>query len=213
MFKITKLIHHRPDVDDDARARLADGLRRAAIEAGAHRALIQPTLPGVRNGGDLLAHLQFDVEDRWRAAEPAVDALLDPAVVDHIDGVEYRGEPRGRLGVGAEGGVYRTLLLRVDPGAADTVVERFEGELLRMPRHVPAIRAWQLSRVSRAEGASPWTHVWEQEFADLQGLMGPYLAHPVHWAYIDRWFDPECPDVIVRDRVCHSFCALDDSAV
>ncbi|TJZ77050.1 Dabb family protein [Rhodococcus oryzae] len=213
MFKITKLIHQRPDVDDGVRARLADDLRRTAIESGAHRALIQPTLPGVRNGGDLLAHLQFDAEDRWRAAEPAVDALLDPAVVDRVDGVEYRGEPRGRLGVGAEGGVYRTLLLRVDPGAADTVVEQFEDELLRMPRHVPAIRSWQLSRVSRAEGASPWTHVWEQEFTDLQGLMGPYLAHPVHWAYIDRWFDPECPDVIVRDRVCHSFCALDGSAV
>ncbi|MET4611372.1 hypothetical protein ABIC28_002361 [Rhodococcus sp. PvR044] len=213
MFKITKLIHHRPDVDDDVRARLADDLRHTVIKAGAHRALIQPTLPGVRNGGDLLAHLQFDAEDRWRAAEPAVDALLDPAAVDHVDGVEYRGEPRGQLGVGAEGGVYRTLLLRVDPGAADTVVERFEAELLRMPRHVPAIRAWQLSRVSRAEGASPWTHVWEQEFTDLQGLMGPYLAHPVHWAYIDRWFDPECPDVIVRDRVCHSFCTLDGSAV
>ncbi|AQA25003.1 stress responsive A/B Barrel domain protein [Rhodococcus sp. MTM3W5.2] len=213
MFKITKLFHHRPGVDDGARARLADDLRRTAALAGAHRALIQPTLPGVRNGGDLLAHLQFDAEDRWRAAEPAVDALLDPSVVDHVDGAEYRGEPRGQLGVGAEGGVYRALLLRVDPSAADTVVERFEAELLRMPRHVPAIRAWQLSRVSRAEGASPWTHVWEQEFTDLQGLMGPYLAHPVHWAYIDRWFDPECPDVIVRDRVCHSFCALDGSVV
>jgi hypothetical protein len=30
--------------------------------------------------------------------------------------------------------------------------------------------------------------------------------HPIHWAVVDRWFDPECPDVIVRDRVCHSFC-------
>ena len=36
--------------------------------------------------------------------------------------------------------------------------------------------------------------------------MGPYLMHPIHWAYVDRWFDPECPEVIVRDRVCHSFC-------
>jgi hypothetical protein len=41
--------------------------------------------------------------------------------------------------------------------------------------------------------------------------MGPYLMHPIHWAYVDRWFDPECPDVIVRDRVCHSFCNVDAS--
>jgi Stress responsive A/B Barrel Domain len=213
MFKVTKLIHYRETADDGARAQLAHELRRAATEAGAHRTLVEATLPGVRNGGDLLAHFQVDREERWRAAEPTVDAVIDPALVAHVDGVEYRGEPRGRLGSGAQGGVYRTLLLRVDPGAADTVVERFEAELLRMPSHVPAIRAWQLSRVSRAEGASPWTHVWEQEFTDLHGLMGPYLAHPVHWAYIDRWFDPECPDVIVRDRVCHSFCALDSSAL
>ncbi|MET0698047.1 MAG: Dabb family protein, partial [Mycobacterium sp.] len=38
------------------------------------------------------------------------------------------------------------------------------------------------------------------------GLMGPYLMHPIHWAYVDRWFDPECPEYVVRERVCHSFC-------
>jgi hypothetical protein len=25
---------------------------------------------------------------------------------------------------------------------------------------------------------------------------------------VDRWFDPETTDVIIKDRVCHSFCAL-----
>ena len=50
--------------------------------------------------------------------------------------------------------------------------------------------------------------MFEQEFTDVDGLMGPYLMHPIHWAVVDRWFDPECPEVIVRDRVCHSFCAL-----
>lgn len=34
--------------------------------------------------------------------------------------------------------------------------------------------------------------------------------HPVHWGSVDRWFDPECPEVIVRERVCHSFCACAD---
>ena len=75
-----------------------------------------------------------------------------------------------------------------------------------MPRFVPAIKAWQLSRVDDAIGTSQWTHVFEQEFSDVDGLMGPYLMHPIHWAVVDRWFDPECPDVIIRDRLCHSFC-------
>ena len=75
-----------------------------------------------------------------------------------------------------------------------------------MTRFIPAIRAWQLSRVDEAIGDSQWTHVFEQEFGDLDGLTGPYLMHPIHWAVVDRWFDPECPDVIIRDRLCHSFC-------
>jgi hypothetical protein len=77
-----------------------------------------------------------------------------------------------------------------------------------MPRYVPTITAWQLSRVHTAVGTSEWTHVFEQEFTDTDGLMGPYLMHPIHWAVVDRWFDPETKDVIIRDRVCHSFCEL-----
>ena len=49
---------------------------------------------------------------------------------------------------------------------------------------------------------------WEQEYADIGGLMGPYMLHPYHWAVIDRWFDPECPDWIVNTRLCHSFAAF-----
>jgi hypothetical protein len=55
--------------------------------------------------------------------------------------------------------------------------------------------------------------VFEQLFTDADGLMGPYLMHPIHWAVVDRWFDPECPDVIVRDRVCHSFCRSDTAVL
>ena len=82
-----------------------------------------------------------------------------------------------------------------------------------MPRYVNTIAAWQLSRVDVAVGTSEWTHVFEQEFTDIDGLMGPYLMHPIHWAVVDRWFDPESPDVIIRDRVCHSFCRCEQSVL
>jgi hypothetical protein len=113
---------------------------------------------------------------------------------------------------GSTGTVYRTLLLRTVPGTAIDTIARFEDELRSMPRYVNTIIAWQLSRVDEAIGTSQWTHVFEQEFTDVDGLIGPYLMHPIHWAVVDRWFDPECPEVIVRDRVCHSFCALPDAA-
>jgi hypothetical protein len=99
------------------------------------------------------------------------------------------------------------------PGTDAHIVARFEDELRLMPRYVDTITAWQLSRVDEPVGASEWTHVFEQEFTDIDGLMGLYLMHPIHWAVVDRWFDPECPDVIIRDRVCHSFCAISDSVL
>ena len=58
----------------------------------------------------------------------------------------------------------------------------------------------------QAEGARPWTHVWEQRYDALDGLMGDYMMHPYHWARVDRWFDPESPDWIVDTHLCHSFC-------
>ena len=136
------------------------------------------------------------------------DKELEPGRV-----VAERYEILDVIGRGMTGTVYRALLLRVSPNVDTGTISRFENELRLMPRHVNTITAWQLSRVDEPAGTTPWTHVFEQEFTDVDGLMGPYLMHPVHWAVVDRWFDPECPEVIVRDRVCHSFCAMGESVL
>lgn len=207
MYSVTRLL----DVAADDRDRVLTTTRAAAADTAALHQLVEPTLPGVRNGGDILVHLRFDTEDQWRCVEADfAKALTDPAIT-RVNGACYPGEPSGS---GAQSGtVYRALLLRVVPGTAAQMVARFEEELRLMPRYVKTITAWQLSRVDEPVGTSEWTHVFEQEFTDVDGLMGPYLMHPIHWAYVDRWFDPECPDVIVRDRVCHSFCRCDGPAL
>ncbi|MFC4128568.1 Dabb family protein [Nocardia rhizosphaerae] len=205
MYEVTRLIHFAADAGRAARARLTAALD-AAVDGKAGRRLIQPTLPGVRNGGDVLAHWRFDAAANWAGCAAKVEDVLGSPLVAHVDGVEYRGGTGGSAAPGAAGTVYRTLLLRVLPDTPATTVRRFEADLLRMPGYIPAIRTWRLSTVDRAIGSVPWTHVWEQEFADLDGLTGSYLMHPIHWAHVDRWFDPECPEMIVRDRVCHSFC-------
>ncbi|HTI78587.1 MAG TPA: Dabb family protein [Mycobacterium sp.] len=200
MFNVTRLIHTS---DPD---RLLPELR--ALAAAADRAVVQPTLPGVRNGGDILMHLRFADDTQWSTLATSLAAALSTPAVTHVDGAQYRGAPEvpGRHSPDA---VYRTLLLRVAPGSDEAVVKRFEDDLRLLPRFVPSITAWQLSPVESAVGTSPWTHVFEQEFRDLDALTGSYLMHPIHWAYVDRWFDPECPEVIVRDRICHSFCRCD----
>lgn len=203
MYSVIRLIDA---VGAPERDRLLSELRDASAASGATHALVQPTLPGVRNGGDILVHLRFADADEWSSVAPSFDALLDRSEVARVNGATYTGDPRVARDMSA--GVYRTLLLRVQPDTDEATVARFEDDLRLLPRYVTSIGTWQLSRVDSAVGASPWTHVFEQEFRDIDGLSGPYLMHPIHWSYVDRWFDPECPDVIVRDRVCHSFCDI-----
>ena len=203
MFNVTTLIH------TDEREPILAALREAVRDVP--NALVQPTLPGVRNGGDILMHLEFADDDEWCDMQAVVEEVLSTPAVSHVDSACYRGRPVGPARPG--GTVYRALLLRVAPDTADDVVARFEADLAAMPRYVSTITAWQLSRVETAIGTSAWTHVFSQRFTDLEGLTGPYLMHPIHWAYVDRWFDPECPDCIVRDRLCHSFCTVDTSVM
>lgn len=195
---VTRLL----DVAEPERNRVLHTLRTAAERSGAARALVEPTLPGSRNGGDILVHLRFPSQESWEKSD--FDAILADPAISRVNGATYRGAPVRR----GSGTVYRALLLRVPDDVETRAVATFESELAMMPRYVQTIAAWQLSRVEQAIGTSAWTHVFEQEFTDVDGLMGPYLMHPIHWAVVDRWFDPETTDIIVRDRVCHSFCAL-----
>lgn len=200
MYSVTRLL----DVGATDRDRIIEAL--TAVAASAPFSIVEPTLPGSRNGGDVLIQLRFESEDQWHCIATDFDAALSDTSIAHVNGANYSGATV-RVGT-TTGTVYRTLLLRVVPGTDRDTVTSFENELATMPRYVKSITAWQLSRVDHAVGTSAWTHVFEQEFTDVSGLMGPYLMHPFHWAVVDRWFDPECPEVIVRERVCHSFCTL-----
>jgi len=107
--------------------------------------------------------------------------------------------------------IKRTLLLRLRPGTSDDIRARFEADLTAMPAHITAIRSWALSRVDAARHPSTqWTHVWEQEFTDPDGLNGEYLLHPYHWTHVDRWFDAEIPGAIVEPAIAHLFRWADE---
>ncbi|MBO9696742.1 MAG: Dabb family protein [Sphingopyxis sp.] len=205
MFKLTRLV----TLADPARlAPLADELRALARMHEAWRTLVAPTLPGSHFGGDLLAHFVFDSAGQRDAFGTALAPLL---AGNAVDGADYQGSPDGKQAPDLANGVYRVLLLSVDDGTDPESVAQFEAETRMMPHYISAIRNWQLSRIEAAIGERRWTHVWEQEYAGAEGLLGPYMLHPYHWARIDRWFDPECPERIVDARLCHSFCALEAS--
>lgn len=212
MYDIVRAVH----LTDAARgsSEVLDRLRAATSAVSRVDAVIAPTLPGARNGGDVIVRLRFDSPEQWEQHRPAIDGALRSSDVDRTAGATYDpghapAEWSGRRAGADRPGVYRTLLARVDDDATAEQITEFERALLRMPAHVSQIRAWRLSRAADTSGPTPWTHVWEQEYDELDGLLGAYMNHPVHWAHVDQWFDPESPLQIVRDRVVHTFCEID----
>ncbi|HQR03046.1 MAG: Dabb family protein [Proteobacteria bacterium] len=113
-----------------------------------------------------------------------------------------------------QGGVKRTALFRRLAGSDDARAPGFEVDTLEMPAHIESIRNWRLSRAIALDwdsGHQSWDYVWEQEYASLDGLMGPYMMHPHHWAYVDRAFDPESGRQFIDVRLCHAFCSQAES--
>lgn len=114
-------------------------------------------------------------------------------------------------------GIKRTAYFRLLAGTAHETAQRFEQDLLEMTAQIPEILNWRLSRAGTlpwdSARCAPWTYVWEQEYASLDDLLGPYMAHPHHWAHIDRWFDPESGAQAVDVNLSHAFCFLDTSII
>ncbi|AYJ48306.1 Dabb family protein [Rhodococcus sp. P1Y] len=210
---MVRVVHAVPDADPTLWATTVDTLTSVSESSRATRTLIAPTLPGTINGGDLILRLRFmDESAAHMTARTLHDIASASSVVELMHGADYRStdsQPSSTNGRRRLATVYRALLVRVSPDADPAHLRRFEHDTLSMPNYISSIVRWRLSPVSEAFGPTEWTHVWEQEFTDVDGLLGEYMDHPVHWGIVDRWFDPECPEMIIRDRVCHTFCGID----
>jgi hypothetical protein len=136
--------------------------------------------------------------------------FLDPSdpgrIVDWIDAVAFEPQHVQIKDPGIRDGIKRTLFLRVQQDALPANVAQFERDTMQMPHHIKSIRNWAFSRTDATLQPTTWTHVWEQEFEDVDGLVGEYMQHPYHWGLVDSWFDPECPQRIVEPRLAHVYC-------
>jgi hypothetical protein len=139
--------------------------------------------------------------------DAALDELTAIAGIERIDRVAYRSIGGGVREPRLRDGIWRTLMFRVRPGACEQNVMELERELLQMPAFMAGIRNWRLSRVT---SPGEWTHVWQQEYARIDDLLGEYLLHPYHWGWVDRWFDAEHPQWTV-EAISHAFCPLASS--
>jgi hypothetical protein len=205
MFKQTSLITFSPDTDTRAR----EAFRGQLEEIGSQQpfSYIGTGLPISFRGGDLVWHLHFPDETTWRHSGTfeLLDKLDAESIVSEIDASVYEIERFGVTEPGIQNGVYRTLFMSVEPSASTETRLQIADELSLMPKYIPEIRNWGMNTTVTSRGERPWTHIWEQEFAEPGHLTGPYMMSAYHWAFIDRWFDGEMPEqAILYDGLRHS---------
>jgi len=198
-------------------AQRAAALETALTEAASTVASLSHSQVGRHLEGSTSADYTWDCA--FHGTPPVIEALLaepslapffaaeDPdALVAETDALRFEPQATRVPEPGIRDFVKRTLFLRVLDATPAEIRERFEGDLRRMPDYVSTIRNWSLSRSDPGLQPTRWTHVFEQEFESVEGLMGEYMMSPFHWGYIDGWFDPECPQRIVDTHLAHVFC-------
>ncbi|HEY8216422.1 MAG TPA: Dabb family protein [Acidimicrobiia bacterium] len=215
MIRVSGFVHLEPDALDEVTA----ALRVAAAELDDLLAFqVSPTKAVAHRAGQLMVLAAFTDRDATERARshPAVTGVLEPLLderASHVEIVRYEQGPADLRQPDLTRGIQRTLLFHIDPGVERASVATFERDLRSMPQYIDAIRNSSLSTLGDTWGGTgkPWTHVWEQEFATLEGLTGPYMHHGYHWSWIDTWFDPQAPNHIVDTTLVHAMCDLDRS--
>jgi hypothetical protein len=214
VYRRVALLHLDPSTSNGDRAafeRQLDGIvDRVAAVTHAH---LGRHLEGTVGGGDYTWDLAFADASScppWTEQLSAGGyADLFERMINRVDCVQFPSTMVTIVEPGMQDLVKRTLFLEVSKEATPAQVDRFDHILSGMPKYIPAIRNWACHRVDDMPLVGPrrWTHVWEQEYADISGLRVDYMMSPYHWGFVDGWFDSESPHHIVEPGVAHVFCA------
>lgn len=210
------LLSFREGASSTEKAAMVDRVRQlTALASRVAGALVAPDLPPNRNGGDVIWRLEFGSDAEYQAliASPewlaGYTALEADAGFGLAETFTYAPIAVGERGEERRGGLYRMLVLALDDATPDEARLQFEAEMAGMPDYVSTILRWNFSKVTESLGPNRWSYLWEQEFSDLAGFRGEYMAHPYHWGFIDRWYDDDNPARIVKPYLCNSFCTID----
>lgn len=195
VFVVIGLVTLPPDREGESTV-LADAVAQTAgALPGVLSAWAAPVMRQVAiNAGDVVVRMVFANAELARMGQ-------DLRELDGL-GVVWLGYPLGMHGLGTTGaGVWRALIFRCFADADPGLVSRMQAATLQLPGQIPEIRNWALSAVAWTQGAARFGWVWEQEFAQVTDLTGPYMTAPLHWGLVDAFFDADCPEYVVDPQL------------
>lgn len=216
-WRETAQLHLHPDLQHSQRQDLENALNRIVELPGVVSAHLGHNIAVAHGAGNYTWDVRYSDTKAAAAAKTSTfwSEILAPLFSRYLDTMNLMGLET----IGAGGrrpeltiGIKRTALFRLMDGVDDRQQDEFERHTLEMPAYIPEILNWRLSRVRPPAGAvasgAPWSYVWEQEYADLDDLHGPYMTHPHHWAFVDAFFDFESGRQIIDTHLCHAYCPL-----
>lgn len=220
-YRETAQLALKKNLPVELRIELEQALQKAGELPGIELAQLSANMAPEYAAGDYTWDLLYP--DRATARAARASALWQQTLVPVLAGACDRWHALAMEPIGAglrrremTDGVKRTAYFRMLPEQADKQ-DRFERDLLEMPTQISQILNWRLSRAHTLDwdnsGCPPWSHVWEQEFESVDGLLGPYMMHPHHWAHIDRWFDPESGVQALDVNLSHAYSTVTTSVL
>ena len=213
--RVTAQFFVRKNASEQDIAQWEQALRAAPQHiAGLQNVFFARNLEGSFGAGDYTADLHFVDEAAQKSAsqQPYWRDTLQP-LFDRV--VERKWQMATQLigggmrSPGIKNAIKRTAYFRMFPNVAKDIAANWERTTLEMPAYMATMKNWSLSRALDDH----WTYVWEQEFEKVDDLLGEYMVHPHHWAYVDPWFDHEFKKQVIDGVLSHAFCPIESSVL
>ena len=213
--RVTAQFFVRKNASEKDIAQWEQALRAAPQHiAGLQNVFFARNLEGSFGAGDYTADLHFVDEAAQKSASQQAywrDTLqpLFDRVVERKWQMATQLIGGGMRSPGIKNAIKRTAYFRMFPNVGKDIAANWERTTLEMPAYMATMKNWSLSRALDDH----WTYVWEQEFEKVDDLLGEYMVHPHHWAYVDPWFDHEFKKQVIDGVLSHAFCPIESSVL
>lgn len=214
MFSATYVVTCVEGISDDAKKSLLEELDAAGAAIGDCHVAAETVYQQDAQRGDILLEIGFANQDAYEAAKSTddwqalQDTLADTSRVALCDWAAY-GKGAENFTDTTEARCHRVLLMQVREGADPAMLEEAYEASSHMREYVRGFLNSKIAATVESGGHANWDYVFECDYADPMIYFGPYMLHPVHIGYIDRYFEPACEQWVFSPDLYTSVIEVD----